>query len=41
MNQSFVTIVAPIDPADVARGESACDRLGNPACPAIRAALDD
>ena len=40
MNQSFVTIVAPIDLADVARGEAACDRMGNPARPAIRAALD-
>jgi deferrochelatase/peroxidase EfeB len=40
MNQSFITVVAPLRVGDVARAEAAIDRLGNPVGAPARAALD-
>ena len=39
MNQSMVTIVAPLDPARVAEAQAAIDKLGNPPRPEIAAKL--
>jgi deferrochelatase/peroxidase EfeB len=39
MNQSMVTIVAPLDPARVAQAQAAIDTLGNPARPEIATKL--
>lgn len=40
MTQSMVTIVAPLNPRDLDRANTAIDRMGNPASDAIRARLD-
>lgn len=40
MSQVMVTILAPLDPANLALAEQALDRLGNPAATAIRERLD-
>src|SRR3954471_919126 len=40
MSNALVTIIAPLDLAKVAEAEASIDKLGNPARPDIRAALD-
>ena len=40
MSQVMVTIVAPLDPAKAPAADALLDRLGNPAAPRIREALD-
>jgi len=40
MTQVMITIVAPLNPADLEMADAAIDRLGNPAATAIRTRLD-